>query len=48
MRRLTRWAFDELGLHRLRLCHAVANEASCRVAGKAGYAYAGTMRGDAV
>ena len=43
--RLTRWAFDDLGLHRLRLCHAVANEASCRVAGKAGYAYEGTMRG---
>ncbi|WP_256252152.1 GNAT family N-acetyltransferase [Streptomyces sp. yr375] len=43
--RLTRWAFDELGLHRLRLCHAVANEASCRVAAKAGYVYEGTMRG---
>jgi RimJ/RimL family protein N-acetyltransferase len=43
--RLTRWAFDDLGLHRLRLCHAVANQASCRVAEKAGYAYEGTMRG---
>lgn len=41
---LTRWAFDDLGLHRLRLCHAVANEASCRVARKAQYAYEGTMR----
>ncbi|GHI03729.1 acetyltransferase [Streptomyces cellostaticus] len=43
-RRLGRWALDELGLHRLRLCHAVANPASCRVAEKAGYAYEGTMR----
>ncbi|WP_037677295.1 GNAT family N-acetyltransferase [Streptomyces griseus] len=44
-RRVGRWALDDLGLHRLRLCHAVANEASCRVAAKAGYAFEGTMRG---
>ncbi|MCC3766689.1 GNAT family N-acetyltransferase [Streptomyces sp. UNOC14_S4] len=44
-RRVSRWAFDELGLHRLRLCHSVANPASCRVAAKAGYALEGTMRG---
>ncbi|MFF3331415.1 GNAT family N-acetyltransferase [Streptomyces sp. NPDC002888] len=44
-RRVSRWALDDLGLHRLRLCHSVANEASCRVAAKAGYAFEGTMRG---
>ncbi|MFG2128466.1 GNAT family N-acetyltransferase [Streptomyces sp. NPDC048751] len=44
-RHLSRWALDDLGLHRLRLCHSVANEASCRVAAKAGYAFEGTMRG---
>ncbi|WP_316750970.1 GNAT family N-acetyltransferase [Streptomyces herbicida] len=44
-RRLSRWALDELGLHRLRLCHSVANPASCRVAAKAGYVLEGTMRG---
>ncbi|MFF4324986.1 GNAT family N-acetyltransferase [Streptomyces sp. NPDC001591] len=42
--RLSRWAFEDLGLHRLRLCHAVANTASCRVAEKAGYSLEGTMR----
>ncbi|WP_369240602.1 GNAT family N-acetyltransferase [Streptomyces sp. R21] len=44
-RRLTHWAFDDLGLYRLRLCHSVANPASCRVAAKAGFALEGTMRG---
>ncbi|MFJ9817537.1 GNAT family N-acetyltransferase [Streptomyces sp. NPDC101151] len=43
-RRLSRWALDDLGLHRLQLCHAVANQASCRVAEKVGYAFEGTMR----
>ncbi|WP_330334587.1 GNAT family N-acetyltransferase [Streptomyces sp. NBC_00536] len=42
--RVSRWALDDLGLHRLRLCHAVANTASCRVADKAGYSLEGTMR----
>ncbi|MFB7633524.1 GNAT family N-acetyltransferase [Streptomyces sp. NPDC056149] len=42
--RLTQWALNDLGLHRLRLCHSVANPASCRVATKAGYALEGTMR----
>ncbi|AVV43599.1 GNAT family N-acetyltransferase [Streptomyces sp. ID05-04B] len=41
---LTRWAFDEIGFHRLELMHAIANEASCRVAGKAGFALEGTKR----
>lgn len=44
-RRVGEWALDELGLHRLRLCHSVANPASCRVAAKAGYSFEGTMRG---
>ncbi|MFD7031472.1 GNAT family N-acetyltransferase, partial [Streptomyces sp. NPDC059917] len=42
--RVSRWAFDDLGLHRLRLCHAVANTASCRVADRAGYSLEGTLR----
>ncbi|MER7378758.1 GNAT family N-acetyltransferase [Streptomyces lanatus] len=44
-RRVSRWALEELGLHRLRLCHSTANPASCRVAEKAGYSFEGTMRG---
>lgn len=43
-KRVSRWALDDLGLHRLRLCHAVSNPASCRVADKAGYLLEGTMR----
>ncbi|MFJ3171777.1 GNAT family N-acetyltransferase [Streptomyces roseus] len=43
--RVSRWAFDELGLHRLRITHSVANPASCRVAEKAGFPLEGTMRG---
>ncbi|GIL25269.1 GNAT family N-acetyltransferase [Actinocatenispora comari] len=42
--RLTRWCTDELGLHRLELLHAIENPASCRVAGKSGYRYEGTLR----
>ncbi|MFI0977049.1 GNAT family N-acetyltransferase [Streptomyces sp. NPDC021093] len=42
--RLTRWAIDDLGLHRVRLTHSTANGASCRVAEKAGFTYEGTMR----
>jgi RimJ/RimL family protein N-acetyltransferase len=41
---LTGWAFQQLGLHRIELCHAVANPASCRVAEKAGYPLEGTLR----
>lgn len=44
---LTGWAFEDLGLHRLRITHSVANPASCRVATKAGFPLEGTMR-DAV
>lgn len=42
---LTPWAFGELGLHRLRITHSVANPASCRVALTSGYPLEGTMRG---
>ncbi|MYR44480.1 GNAT family protein [Streptomyces sp. SID5910] len=41
----SRWAFAELGVHRLELGHALGHGASCRVAERCGYAYEGTMRG---
>lgn len=41
---VTRWAFEELGLHRLELCHSVRNEASCAVARRIGFALEGTLR----
>ncbi|KAA0910053.1 GNAT family N-acetyltransferase [Streptomyces apricus] len=41
----SRWAFDELGLHRLELGHALGHEASCRVAERCGFPYEGTLRG---
>ncbi|MFD0392961.1 GNAT family N-acetyltransferase [Streptomyces nogalater] len=41
---LSHWAFEEIGFHRLELFHATANEASCRVAVKAGFALEGTKR----
>ncbi|MFF5071349.1 GNAT family N-acetyltransferase [Micromonospora olivasterospora] len=44
VRLLTEWAFARLGLHRIELCHAVPNVASCRVALRAGYATEGTLR----
>ena len=40
----TAWAFDNLDLVRIELCHAVANPASCAVAARAGYALEGTLR----
>ncbi|WP_371676602.1 GNAT family N-acetyltransferase [Streptomyces sp. NBC_01276] len=45
VRAVSRWAFDGLGLHRLRICHSVANPASCAVAVRAGFPLEGTMRG---
>ncbi|MBT2482396.1 GNAT family N-acetyltransferase [Streptomyces sp. ISL-94] len=42
--RISRWAFEDLGLHRLRISHSVANTASCRIAVKAGFPLEGTMR----
>ncbi|MEU8586264.1 GNAT family N-acetyltransferase [Streptomyces sp. NPDC048664] len=44
VRALTRWAFDDIGFHRLELTHAEANEASCRVAEKTGFAFEGVKR----
>jgi RimJ/RimL family protein N-acetyltransferase len=41
----TRWAFEQGGLHRVELGHAVENEASCRVALSVGYLMEGTLRG---
>jgi RimJ/RimL family protein N-acetyltransferase len=41
---LTHWAFEEIGFHRLELFHSTTNEASCRVAVKAGFALEGTKR----
>ncbi|WP_329461843.1 GNAT family N-acetyltransferase [Streptomyces sp. NBC_01431] len=42
--RVSRWALEELGLHRIRITHSVENPASCRVAERAGYTLEGTMR----
>ncbi len=42
---LAAWALDETGFHRLELAHSVANDASCRVATKSGFALEGTRRG---
>jgi RimJ/RimL family protein N-acetyltransferase len=41
---LTGWAFTELGALRIELRIAVANDASKRVAARAGYRYEGTLR----
>ena len=40
----TRFAFDSLGLARVELFHAVQNDASCRLALRAGYLVEGTAR----
>lgn len=45
---LSRWALDEIGFHRLELLHATANEASCRVAEKAGFVLEGVKRSAAL
>ena len=44
LRTVTRWAIDDLGLHRLTVTHSTDNAASCRVAAAAGYAAEGTAR----
>jgi RimJ/RimL family protein N-acetyltransferase len=41
---VSRWAFDTLSIDRIELCHAVENEASRRVAEKAGYRQEGRLR----
>ncbi|MFF6803608.1 GNAT family N-acetyltransferase [Streptomyces sp. NPDC012616] len=40
-----RWAFAEIGLHRLELGHALGHDASCRIAERCGFRYEGTLRG---
>jgi RimJ/RimL family protein N-acetyltransferase len=42
------WSLGEAGFHRLHLDHSTRNNASCRVAVKAGFALEGTMRSAAV
>ncbi|MGK5678156.1 GNAT family N-acetyltransferase [Actinoplanes sp. URMC 104] len=42
------WALGEAGLHRLDLNHSTRNDASCRVAVKAGFRLEGTKRSEAV
>jgi RimJ/RimL family protein N-acetyltransferase len=44
LRAVTAWMFTHAGFHRLELRHSTRNEASCRVAHKAGYVFEGTMR----
>lgn len=44
LRAVTSWLFEQVGLHRVELAHATANEPSCRVALRAGYAAEGTRR----
>ena len=39
-----RWAFLDLPVDRIELCHAVENTASGRVAEKAGFTYEGHLR----
>lgn len=43
VRALATWAFDDLGMHRLEILHAVGNLPSCRVAEKAGFTLEGTL-----
>jgi RimJ/RimL family protein N-acetyltransferase len=45
---LCRWAFDDAGFHRIGLEHSTANQASCRVAVKAGFLAEGIRRGSAL
>ena len=41
---MTDWSFRQLGLHRIDLCHAAPNVASCRVAQRCGYQLEGVLR----
>lgn len=41
---VARWAFETRYAYRLELCHAVANQASCRVAQRLGFPLEGTLR----
>lgn len=44
VRGVTRWAFADVGLHRLEIVHSTQNPASCRVASKVGYEFEGVLR----
>ncbi|MFI9274844.1 GNAT family N-acetyltransferase [Kitasatospora sp. NPDC052896] len=41
---ITRWAVETADARRIELYHAVRNDASCRVATRAGFPYEGTLR----
>lgn len=41
---LSTWALEKVGLHRLELAHSDRNEASCKVADKAGFTFEGVRR----
>ncbi|MEU4236703.1 GNAT family N-acetyltransferase [Actinoplanes sp. NPDC026619] len=45
---LSGWGLGAAGFHRLHLGHSTRNDASCRVATKAGFRLEGTMRSEAV
>ncbi|WAL67661.1 GNAT family N-acetyltransferase [Amycolatopsis cynarae] len=45
---ITRWFFTEIGLHRIELTHSTVNTPPCQVAARAGYAYEGTKRREAL
>ena len=39
---VSKWAFDELGMHRVEVAHSTVNLSSCRVATRAGFEAEGT------
>ncbi len=43
-----RWAFEEVGFHRIEVDHSMRNEASCRVAMKSGFREEGIRRSTAL
>lgn len=45
LRLAARWAFAELGLHRIELDHALGHDVSCRIAERCGFPAEGTLRG---
>ncbi len=45
---MTDWVFAELGLHRVEVAHSSGNPASCRVAERAGFAFEGVKRQQAL
>lgn len=44
LRRVVQWAFEDLGLHKLELCHSTSNPASGGVAAAAGFTPEGVCR----